>query len=457
MKVELLKIAQHKIFVDTEVVLSYPEQKGNVKTVIIGPNGAGKSSFLSCICDIFLAELSSTTFKKRKIANTIGFKYELKLNDGEIVTESSENYTPNVNKILAVTNSYKDKFYFPTKNGIKSAPEYIYLGLRSASNNIFFSNVNDDIFKFLINITLDKNKTKSAIRILDELSFEKSVTITITQGKNYKKFIEKDEVTSSLSDGSLTRFLYSHYYRENEADIFSTLAEFDEQKKCVIDFNFATGTNNKTFHLLKIVSNLVDARILSVKKLSLFSHNGYDINEASSGEFNILRVMLSIISNIDHNSLILIDEPEISLHPNWQIEFCRILDLALENFFECHTIIATHSHFILSNLSQISSTIISMQLSTLNRKVYLQNVLPESFGMSPENTLYTFFGVTGYNNKYFEKDLRILFDYIANNRTEDFSAFKSAFQRLSRFNFDESNPIKSTLRMAECIISKEEL
>ncbi|WP_158700107.1 AAA family ATPase, partial [Cronobacter dublinensis] len=79
MKVELLKITQHKIFVDTEVVLSYPEQKGNVKTVIIGPNGAGKSSFLSCICDIFLAELSSTTFKKRKIANTLGFKYELKL------------------------------------------------------------------------------------------------------------------------------------------------------------------------------------------------------------------------------------------------------------------------------------------------------------------------------------------------------------------------------------------
>jgi len=457
MKIENLKIFEHNLFIDTDVMLSDCEQKGNVKTVIIGPNGTGKSSFLSCICDIFLCELSASSIKKRKIVNTLGFKYELKLSDEIVVSDSSDNDLFKKVRILAITNSYKDKFYFPTKNGIKTTSEYIYLGLRSASNNIFFSNVNDDIFKYLMNIVFDNKKKDSAVKILNELNFKRTVRIVITKGKNYNKFLDKNNIRSSLSDGSLNRFLSSDYFYNNEKEIFSTLVDFELEKHSEINFNLGNEITNGETSLFKTILKLVDARILSVDKLSLFSHDGYDINEASSGEFNILRVMLSVIANIDNNSLILIDEPEISLHPNWQIEFCRLLDLALENFTGCHTVIATHSHFILSNLSQLSSTIISMQMSTLNRKVYLQNALPESFGMSPENTLYTFFGITGYNNKYFEQDLRVLFDYMSNNKSENFEVFKNAFDRLNRFNFDDTSPIKKTLQEAGEIINKEYL
>lgn len=138
MKIEQLKLSEHKLFIDTDIVLSNPEQGENVKTVIIGPNGTGKSSFLSCVCDIFLCELSVSPSKKKKIVNTIGFKYELKLSDGDIISDSSDNKLFEISKILAVTNSYKDKFYFPTKNGVKNTPKYVYLGLRSATNNIFF-------------------------------------------------------------------------------------------------------------------------------------------------------------------------------------------------------------------------------------------------------------------------------------------------------------------------------
>ncbi|HDU8345109.1 AAA family ATPase [Proteus mirabilis] len=455
MKIEQLKLSEHKLFIDTDIVLSNPEQGENVKTVIIGPNGTGKSSFLSCVCDIFLCELSVSPSKKKKIVNTIGFKYELKLSDGDIISDSSDNKLFEISKILAVTNSYKDKFYFPTKNGVKNTPKYVYLGLRSATNNIFFSNVNDNIFKYLVNIIFDKKKKKSAIKILNELNFKKSVGIVIKKGKNYNKFLEKNNTKSSLSDGSLNRFLSSDYFFDNENDIFSTIIDFENKKYPDIYFSLDDENVNDYILFLEKTLKLIDARILSVDTLSLFSHDGYNINDASSGEFNILRVMLSIIANIDNNSLILIDEPEISLHPNWQIEFCRLLDLALENFRGCHTIIATHSHFILSNLSQLSSTIISMQMSSLNRKVYLQNTLLESFGMSPENTLYTFFGITGYNNKYFEQDLRVLFDYISNNKSSNFEIFKNAFERLSRFKFDETNPIKKTLQVAENIINKE--
>ena len=454
MKITNLKLSEHKLFTDTDILLSDDMQKGNVKTVIIGPNGAGKSTLLSCICDIFLCELSTTHTKKKKNVSAIDYKYEV-LTDMEVISNQSDNSSFVRKKVLAVTNSYKDKFYYPTKNGIKNSPDYIYLGLRSASNNIFFSNVNDDMLKYLISITLDSTKIKAAIKILNELHFQTSFSIVLKKGKNYKKFLERDINHTSLSDGSLNRFLSSEYYLENEKKVFSTLAYFNDERYSKLDFDLKSNKFDTQTYQLESLLQLVNARILSVDRLSLFSHEGYDINEASSGEFNILRVMLSIISNIENNSLILIDEPEISLHPNWQIEFCRLLDLAIEDFTGCHTIIATHSHFILSNLSQLSSTIVSMQLSTLNRKVYLQNVSHESFGMSPENTLYTFFGITGYNNKYFEEDLRILFGYISNEKSVSFDRFEKSFLRLNEFNFDQSNPVVNALRAAEKLIVKE--
>lgn len=454
MKITNLKLSEHKLFTDTDILLSDGMQKGNVKTVIIGPNGAGKSTLLSCICDIFLCELSTTYIKKKKNVSAIDYKYEV-LTDMEVISNQNDNSSFIRKKVLAVTNSYKDKFYYPTKNGIKNSPDYIYLGLRSASNNIFFSNVNDDMLKYLISITLDSTKIKAAIKILNELHFQTSFSIVLKKGKNYKKFLESDINHTSLSDGSLNRFLSSEYYLENEKKVFSTLAYFNDERYSKLDFDLKSNTFDTPTYQLESLLQLVNARILSVDRLSLFSHEGYDINEASSGEFNILRVMLSVISNIENDSLILIDEPEISLHPNWQIEFCRLLDLAIEDFTGCHTIIATHSHFILSNLSQLSSTIVSMQLSTLNRKVYLQNVSLESFGMSPENTLYTFFGITGYNNKYFEEDLRILFGYISNDKSVRFDRFEKSFLRLNEFNFDQSNPIVNALRAAEKLIAKE--
>ncbi|MBY8186655.1 ATP-binding protein [Vibrio fluvialis] len=36
-------------------------------------------------------------------------------------------------------------------------------------------------------------------------------------------------------------------------------------------------------------------------------------------------LFLGIISSIDDDALILIDEPEISLHPSWQQKFVEIL------------------------------------------------------------------------------------------------------------------------------------
>ncbi|QRE25160.1 AAA family ATPase, partial [Flavobacterium psychrophilum] len=50
----------------------------------------------------------------------------------------------------------------------------------------------------------------------------------------------------------------------------------------------------------------------------------FNFSEASSGEANILSTLLSLVPLLKDNSLILIDEPEISLHPLWQSKYMTL-------------------------------------------------------------------------------------------------------------------------------------
>jgi len=60
--------------------------------------------------------------------------------------------------------------------------------------------------------------------------------------------------------------------------------------------------------------------------------------------------LLSLASEIQDGSLVLIDEPEISLHPEWQVKYIGLLLETFEAYQGCHFIIATHSPLVISEL-----------------------------------------------------------------------------------------------------------
>ncbi len=72
-----------------------------------------------------------------------------------------------------------------------------------------------------------------------------------------------------------------------------------------------------------------------------FFNNGFPII-LSSGQQTFVDLVVNILSLIKPNSLILIDEPENTLHPNLEVDFMRILQSIL-NDFDSFAIIATHS------------------------------------------------------------------------------------------------------------------
>ena len=88
------------------------------------------------------------------------------------------------------------------------------------------------------------------------------------------------------------------------------------------------------------------------KSIPIFTNSSgdkFDINELSSGEKQLFLRTLAIKMLNPENSIILIDKPELSLHPKWQQ---RIVDVYRKIGKNNQIIIATHSPHILGSVKK---------------------------------------------------------------------------------------------------------
>ena len=79
---------------------------------------------------------------------------------------------------------------------------------------------------------------------------------------------------------------------------------------------------------------------------------GYDISNYSSGQQEILLKLKDLNEFYSGTDCLLLDEPETSLHPRWQLEIINLLKLLLvdENNVVPQILLATHSEKILQSL-----------------------------------------------------------------------------------------------------------
>jgi len=73
-------------------------------------------------------------------------------------------------------------------------------------------------------------------------------------------------------------------------------------------------------------------------------------SDLSSGEQQILSLMIRICATAKRDTVILIDEPEISLHVRWQQQLPGLLSLIAKKF-KCTFVVATHSPIIVAHAS----------------------------------------------------------------------------------------------------------
>lgn len=110
----------------------------------------------------------------------------------------------------------------------------------------------------------------------------------------------------------------------------------------------------------KVLADFLSMGVLSAH--ITLQRNGQDLplNALSSGEWQLFYTLANLTLNVQDDSLILVDEPENSLHPSWQMDYLMLLRDLIKHKTGCHVILATHSPLIAASLLPFDGNLIRM-------------------------------------------------------------------------------------------------
>lgn len=163
----------------------------------------------------------------------------------------------------------------------------------------------------------------------------------------YTKLSEKIEklAKNGLYDGQQEKLAY----KKDDAKALSVYLADLEKKFSVFD---------DLLEKLELFSNTLNERRFTFKSIVIDKEKGFyfktenekplELNELSSGEQHELILLYELIFKTNKRTLVLIDEPEISLHVTWQKEFLNDL-LKIIQVQGFQVIIATHAPAIIND------------------------------------------------------------------------------------------------------------
>ena len=187
----------------------------------------------------------------------------------------------------------------------------------------------------LIKDSIKKEKTPKVIYVPAEINFQKVKFNLLALYK--KRFLNKiDSYIIADIPFYIQMRIINTANKESEKKLGNVRDEIIAEINGIFDIldmdTRLIGMSTETTEILPIFTNL--------------SGDKFDINELSSGEKQLFLRTLAIKMLNPENSIILIDEPELSLHPKWQQ---RIVDVYRKIGKNNQIIIATHSPHILGS------------------------------------------------------------------------------------------------------------
>ncbi|TKF35333.1 AAA family ATPase [Enterovibrio norvegicus] len=430
----------------------------NYFTVLIGNNGTGKSRFLVNLVDSF-REINESN---RRINFEYNLEYELFGENFNVERKKHQKVQDRIQnrkqidglgiktpkKLIAVTTSLSDKFPIDGKNKkrdntIPQEEYYSYLGVRNrigaASNRALM----DKAISLMLSSINEASNNEEYREIFDYLSYEPIIKLDYQVITSHFKKLDAPRIDGlALKDlirgraekrggfryDSILRSLETKddIYWEELAKVYTLISHEVLLQKRKKDFtlllNFSLENSNREMKKLGINENRLYIILEELRRyelvrgpsIKLYKKGGgeFDFNDASSGEASILSTLIALIPELEDNSLVVVDEPEISLHPSWQYRYVNLLDRIISKKRGCHIFIATHSHFIISDLPVGRSHIVHLKKGNKST-IEADYIEQETQGLAAEDILLNVFDMPSTRNYYLSQQVSEALEILA--------------------------------------------
>jgi predicted ATPase len=324
-------------------------------TAIVGENGSGKSSILQEIehgrkLIIINSNYYSDSFRNKN--------YKFKKFEKDSYKRIHTNYD-----LLKIN---KPSYLNRDRKGLKY--ENLYYANQNSQTNfdvlIFFRYIVNNIFKHCYSF-------KSEIFFFNPMKIMFFDTFHPTKD-NCKK-LAKEVKDKNFSKEKLLTFLYIELFEDENPKIHEIESDIMSIEKEILE-KFKVKNIENIYALLEKIEestilieefkdiyngykeSLLELRNIGYLKIDFEDKEGREYFDLSQGERKLFTEMLMIFDEIkqseNNNFLLLLDEPDLTLHPDWQKKYISEMIKLLSNFSEkkFHLIITSHSPFILSDL-----------------------------------------------------------------------------------------------------------
>lgn len=397
--------------------------------------------------------------------------------------------------IVANSIMLTDKFPFfrkeKNKNGeqVEAFPRYKYLGVRnipqSASTRAYVRRT----VEFIIEQFEKKDSNKSGFisalkRATDFLELDNSIDIYYYTSNNAKFF--RGDLTPEGLDAYFEPirekypkpednppFKLNQYLKiKEDRKLLQSICDFcnklvNEDKLEKLPYKYSS-IRKITYNLIEpklferlnaeypMLEHLRQLGMISSPEIELKRAGGYSLQESSSGEYHFFSSIVGLMATVKPtNSLVLIDEPEISLHPNWQMKYLSFLRelFGHSEYATCHILVATHSHFLISDLKGDSSKIIGLKRTGREIEIIDMPKGIDTYGWSAEDVLYKIFGLRTTRNHYMEVDMRELLHSISEKK-QNKAELEVIIKRLESVKLNNEDPLNLIITKAKEYIQK---
>jgi predicted ATP-binding protein involved in virulence len=382
MHIEKLRMQNFRGFKD--VTIDFPPNLA----VFIGENGSGKSSIIDCL-DNLLFELIHKVIRVQRNAKGNSL-YDLSSSFREI--DISNEYRDTINEITVSSSDLKKQFS-------RNLQLLYFFGYPSSSEeprrNFELSKLDDvENFKKFIDAQID-NKANRSIPIVVCYSTKRSVTQHSLSGgdtwsPNTAKLSQVHCYTDATNQNKIDFHTFFAWFKHNE--------DLEQELKLDGDLNYQDYQLNFVRQaILSILPDYTDMKVKRSRMQIVLKKQDHELvlNQLSDGEKNLLVMVADIarrlaIANpdptknaLEGEGIVLIDEIELHLHPQWQRD---IIPRLTSTFPNCQFIVTTHSPQVLSNVKRENVFIVE------NFKVYPAD--NNTFGRDSNSILSELMGVS---------------------------------------------------------------